>query len=176
MWVIYCAIEMAAIRAIVCQETDEARRVTTSASFERLIKLCRRFGWLKGGKDFRQPSATRWPFDAKLLHPVNQSSSLEAKLCGGTIASSNDPTGGLKRPKNERSFGVAERHGDSGRRASGHGHRRYGRRCRCADRECGLVGWGHSVIRHNHSALDEVLKLAYVSGPGIRLECCHRFF
>ena len=92
-----------------------ARRVTTSASSEGLIKLCRRFGLLKGGRHFWTTQCDARPFDAKLLHPVNQSGSLEAKLCGGTIASSNDPTGGLKRPKNERSFGVAERHGDSGR-------------------------------------------------------------
>src|SRR5271165_2102220 len=136
MWVICCAIEMAVAREIVRHEIA-ARRVTTSASFERLIELCRRFGRLRGDRDFRQASAARWPFDAKLLHPMNQGGSLEAKLCGGTIASSNDPTGGLERPKNERSFGVAERHGYSGRRVSGHGRRRYGRRCRCADRGCG---------------------------------------
>ncbi len=79
----------------------------TSASCGRLIKLCRRFGLLRTDKHFRQGSARRWPFDAKLLYLVNQSGSLEAQHCGGTIASSNDPTGRLKRPKDKRSFGVA---------------------------------------------------------------------
>src|SRR5208337_3399409 len=127
----------------------------TSASCGRLIKLCRRFGLLRVGKHFRQASTTRWPFDGKLLHLVNQSGSLEAKHCGGAIASSNDPTGRVQRMEYKRAFGVAERHGDSSRPVSGHG--RYGRRRRCADRECGKWVWKHSVIGQNHRALDEVL-------------------
>src|SRR5262249_46360082 len=33
----------------------------------------------------------------------------------------------------------------------------------------------HAAIRQNHGALNEVLKLAYISRPGIRLECSHSF-